>query len=146
MKYILIILLISLLSFGCSSETNTNTNTNTNINTNKVADVKATEAIKHNPYTHSYDNELPLQKERRLTLDAIEKSDDIKETKDLYKVSVNRQDGYQLIKIDQTAMEFCLLRVAMKKEYLFWLENLLMELHWVIYRYLKIIEYYMKVS
>ena len=98
MKYILIILLISLLSFGCSSETNTNTktNTNTNINTNKVADVKATEAIKHNPYTHSYDNELPLQKERRLTLDAIEKSDDIKETKDLYKVSVNRQDGYQL--------------------------------------------------
>ena len=40
MKYILIILLISLLSFGCSSETNTNTN----INTNKVADVKATEA------------------------------------------------------------------------------------------------------
>lgn len=85
-KYILIVLVSSLLFCGCASETNTN----------KVADVKAVETIKHNPYTHSYDNELPLQKERRLTLDAIEKSDDIKETKDLYKVSVNRQDEYQL--------------------------------------------------
>lgn len=85
-KYILIMLMISLLICGCASETNTD----------KVNDVKAVETTKHNPYTHSYDNELPLQKERRLTLDAIEKSDDIKETKDLYKVSVNRQDGYQL--------------------------------------------------
>ena len=30
-KYILIILLISLLSTGCASETNTNTNTNTKL-------------------------------------------------------------------------------------------------------------------
>lgn len=85
-KYIFVVLVISLLFCGCASETNTD----------KVADVKAVETIKHNPYTHSYDSELPFQKERRLTLDAIEKSDDIKETKDLYKVSVNRQDGYQL--------------------------------------------------
>lgn len=89
-KYILIILLISLLSTGCSSETNTNTNTN------KVADIKATKTIKNNPYTHSYDNELPLQKERKLALEVLEKSDDINDTKDLYKVLVNRGDGYQL--------------------------------------------------
>ena len=57
-KYILIILLISLLSTGCASETNTNTN--------NVADIKATKTIKNNSYTHSYDNELPLQKERKL--------------------------------------------------------------------------------
>lgn len=85
-KYILIVLVISIFTFGCGSETNTE----------KVADVKALETIKHNPYTHPYDNELPLQKERRLALDAIEKSEDIKESKDLYKVSVNRQEGYQL--------------------------------------------------
>ena len=89
-KYILIILLFSLLSSGCSSETNTNTNTN------KVADGKATEAIKHNPYTHSYDNELPLQKERKLALEALEKSDNINDIKELYKVSVNHGDGYHL--------------------------------------------------
>lgn len=89
-KYILIILLISLLSTGCASETNTNTNTN------NVADIKATKTIKNNSYTHSYDNELPLQKERKLALEALEKSDDINDTKDLYKVLVNRGDGYQL--------------------------------------------------
>ena len=89
-KYILIILLISLLSSGCSSETNTNTNTN------KVADGKATEAIKHNPYTHSYDNELPLQKERKLALEVLEKSDNINDIKELYKFSVNHGDGYHL--------------------------------------------------
>lgn len=91
-KYILIILLISLLSTGCASETNTNTNTNTN----NVADIKATKTIKNNSYTHSYDNELPLQKERKLALEVLEKSDDINDTKDLYKVLVNRGDGYQL--------------------------------------------------
>lgn len=85
-KYILILLLISLLSSGCASETDTN----------KVADVKANETIKSNPYTHSYDNELPLQKERKLALEVLEKSDDINDTKDLYKVLVNRGDGYQL--------------------------------------------------
>lgn len=85
-KYILILLLISLLSSGCASETDTN----------KVADVKANETIKSNPYTHSYDNELPLQKERKLVLEVLEKSDDINDTKDLYKVLVNRGDGYQL--------------------------------------------------
>ena len=89
-KYILIILLISLLSSGCSSETNTNTNTN------KVADVKATEAIKHNPYTYSYDNELPLQKERKLAFEALENSDNINDIKELYKVSINHGDGYHL--------------------------------------------------
>ena len=89
-KYILIILLISLLSTGCASETNTNTNTN------NVADIKATKTIKNNSYTHSYDNELPLQKERKLALEVLEKSDDINDTKDLYKVLVNRGDGYQL--------------------------------------------------
>lgn len=87
-KYILIILLISLLSTGCASETNTNTN--------NVADIKATKTIKNNSYTHSYDNELPLQKERKLALEVLEKSDDINDTKDLYKVLVNRGDGYQL--------------------------------------------------
>ena len=91
-KYILIILLISLLSTGCASETNTTTNTNTN----NVADIKATKTIKNNSYTHSYDNELPLQKERKLALEVLEKSDDINDTKDLYKVLVNRGDGYQL--------------------------------------------------
>lgn len=91
-KYILIILLISLLSTGCASETNTNTNTNTN----NVADIKATKTIKNNSYTHSYDNELPLQKERKLALEVLEKSDDINDTKDLYKVLVNRGDGYHL--------------------------------------------------
>ena len=91
-KYILIILLISLLSTGCASETTTNTNTNTN----NVADIKATKTIKNNSYTHSYDNELPLQKERKLALEVLEKSDDINDTKDLYKVLVNRGDGYQL--------------------------------------------------
>lgn len=91
-KYILIILLISLLSTGCASETNTNTNTNTN----NVANIKATKTIKNNSYTHSYDNELPLQKERKLALEVLEKSDDINDTKDLYKVLVNRGDGYQL--------------------------------------------------
>lgn len=85
-KYILIILLISLLSSGCAFETDTN----------KVADVKATETIKSNPYTHSYDNELPLQKERNLAFEALEKSDEINDTKDLYKVLVNREDGYCL--------------------------------------------------
>ena len=85
-KYILILLLISLLSSGCASETDTN----------KVADVKANETIKSNPYTHSYDNELPLQKERKLAFEALEKSDDINDTKDLYKVLINRGDGYQL--------------------------------------------------
>ena len=85
-KYIFIVLVFSLLSFGCASESNTE----------KVVDVKAVETIKHNPYTHPYDNELPLQKERKLSLNAIEKSDDIKETKDLYKVLINRKDGYQL--------------------------------------------------
>lgn len=89
-KYILIILLISLLSTGCASETNTNTNTN------NVADIKATKTIKNNSYTHSYDNELPLQKERKLALEVLEKSDDINDTKDLYKVLVNRGDGYHL--------------------------------------------------
>lgn len=87
-KYILIILLISLLSTGCASETNTNTN--------NVADIKATKTIKNNSYIHSYDNELPLQKERKLALEVLEKSDDINDTKDLYKVLVNRGDGYQL--------------------------------------------------
>lgn len=91
-KDILIILLISLLSSGCASEANTNTNTNTN----KVADVKSNETIKSNSYTHSYDNELPLQKERKLAFEALEKSDDINDTKDLYKVLINRGDGYQL--------------------------------------------------
>ena len=85
-KYILIILLISLLSSGCAFETDTN----------KVADVKATETIKSNPYTHSYDNELPLQKERKLAFEALEKSDEINDTKDLYKVLINREDGYCL--------------------------------------------------
>lgn len=89
-KYILIILLISLLSTGCASETNTNTNTN------KVVDIKATKTIKSNPYTHSYDNELPLQKERKLAFEALEKSDEINDTKDLYKVLINREDGYCL--------------------------------------------------
>lgn len=87
-KYILIILLISLLSSGCASETNTNTN--------KVSDIKAAKTIKNNPYTHSYDNELPLQKERKLALEVLEKSNDINDIKDLYKVSVNRGDGYDL--------------------------------------------------
>lgn len=87
-KDILIILLISLLSSGCASEANTNTN--------KVADVKSNETIKSNSYTHSYDNELPLQKERKLAFEALEKSDDINDTKDLYKVLINRGDGYQL--------------------------------------------------
>ena len=75
---------------------NCNCNTNTNTNTNNVADIKATKTIKNNSYTHSYDNELPLQKERKLALEVLEKSDDINDTKDLYKVLVNRGDGYQL--------------------------------------------------
>lgn len=71
---------------GCASKTNIN----------NVADTKPSESGRYNSYVHSYDNELPLQKERKLALEAIEKSDDIKDTKDLYKVIISRKDGYQL--------------------------------------------------
>mgnify|MGYP000044432323 FL=1 len=85
-KYILMILIIFFISSGCASENNTS----------NITGVKESENIKYTPYTYSYDNELPLQKERKLTLEILGKSDEIKDTKDLYKVIINRKDGYKL--------------------------------------------------